>query len=144
MAWFVIPSLPSPLLRSPLLPPLFLPPPPLQTLPLPPPRPLIGATDASLAGLRLLCVDNDPEILAGMQALLGRWQVDAHCATTVDGALALAGTAPEVLLVDYDLHDRLDGLDTLDALRAACGPVPGNYAPRRCISDATRLHCRGR
>ena len=29
-----------------------------------------------------------------------------------------------MLLVDY-LHDRLDGLDTLDALRAACGPVPG-------------------
>lgn len=96
-----------------------------RALPLPPPRPLIGATDASLAGLRLLCVDNDPEILAGMQALLGRWQVDAHCATTVDGALALAGTNPEVLLVDYHLHDRLDGLDTLDALRAACGPVPG-------------------
>ncbi len=96
-----------------------------RALPLPPPRPLIGATDASLAGLRLLCVDNDPEILAGMQALLCRWQVDAHCATTVDGALALAGTNPEVLLVDYHLHDRLDGLDTLDALRAACGPVPG-------------------
>ena len=96
-----------------------------RALPLPPARPRIGATDASLAGLRLLCVDNDPEILAGMQALLGRWQVDAHCATTVDGALALAGTTPEVLLVDYHLHDRLDGLDTLDALRAACGPVPG-------------------
>ena len=96
-----------------------------RALPLPPARPRIGATDASLAGLRLLCVDNDPEILAGMQALLGRWQVDAHCATTVDGALALADTTPEVLLVDYHLHDRLDGLDTLDALRAACGPVPG-------------------
>ncbi len=96
-----------------------------RALPLPPPRPRLATTDASLAGLRVLCVDNDPEILAGMQALLGRWQVEAQCASTVDEALALADTAPEVLLVDYHLHDRLDGLDTLDALRAACGPIPG-------------------
>jgi CheY-like chemotaxis protein len=77
------------------------------------------------AGLRVLCVDNDPEILAGMRALLGRWGVEVSCASTVDDALQLAGDGPEVLLVDYHLHDRLDGLDTLDALRAACGDVPG-------------------
>jgi len=30
------------------------------------------------------------------------------------------------MLVDYHLHDRLDGLDTLDALRAAAaGHLPG-------------------
>jgi CheY-like chemotaxis protein len=29
------------------------------------------------------------------------------------------------MLVDYHLHDRLDGLDTLDALRAAGGRIPG-------------------
>jgi signal transduction histidine kinase len=82
--------------------------------------------DAALQGLRVLCVDNDPEILDGMRALLGRWGVDAACATTVDAALALATRSrPDVLLVDYHLHDRLDGLDALDALRAACGDVPG-------------------
>ena len=48
-------------------------------------------------------------------------------ATTVDEALAkVAGQPPDVLLVDYHLHDRLDGLDTLDALRAAAGrEIPG-------------------
>ena len=48
-------------------------------------------------------------------------------ASTVDAALALAAAeSPQVLLVDYHLHDRLDGLDALDALRAACGDdVPG-------------------
>ena len=39
-------------------------------------------------------------------------------ATTVDDALAKMSQRPDVLLVDYHLHDRLDGLDTLDALRA--------------------------
>ena len=81
--------------------------------------------DSSLAGLRVLCVDNDPDILAGMVSLLGRWQVEALCANTVDDALALAAEGPDVLLVDYHLHDRLDGLDTLDAIRAIAPGVPG-------------------
>ena len=73
----------------------------------------------------MLCLDNDPEILEGMQALLGRWGVQPSCASTVDAALALATQVPQVLLVDYHLHDRLDGLDALDALRSVCGAVPG-------------------
>ena len=62
---------------------------------------------------------------APRRAPLERWNVRVHCADTADAALALATSQPEVLLVDYHLHDRLDGLDTLDALRAACGNVPG-------------------
>ena len=80
----------------------------------------------SLAGLRVLCVDNDQEILDGMRLLLGRWQATAITAGTVDEALArMADSAPQAMLVDYHLHDRLDGLDTLDALREAGGPIPG-------------------
>ncbi|MCD9032407.1 hybrid sensor histidine kinase/response regulator [Luteimonas sp. Y-2-2-4F] len=79
----------------------------------------------SLAGLRVLCVDNDPDILAGMVALLQRWQIEVLCATTVDEALARIGDAPDVLVVDYHLHDRLDGLDTLDALRRRAPGTPG-------------------
>ena len=91
----------------------------------PPQRMAMDSHDASLHGLRVLCVDNDPEILAGMRALLGRWGVEVACASTVDDALLLSSHKPEVLLVDYHLHDRLDGLDTLDALRVECGDVPG-------------------
>ncbi|RZL06124.1 MAG: response regulator, partial [Rubrivivax sp.] len=92
--------------------------------PQPPPRAVAG--DDALHGLRVLCVDNDPEILDGMRALLGRWGVAVACAATVDAALAAVSHAPQVLLVDYHLHDRLEGLDMLDALRAACGSdVPG-------------------
>jgi DNA-binding response OmpR family regulator len=60
-----------------------------------------------------------------MRALLGRWGVEVSWASTVDDALLLTSDQPEVLLVDYHLHDRLDGLDTLDALRAACGNLSG-------------------
>ncbi|WP_024888909.1 hybrid sensor histidine kinase/response regulator [Luteimonas huabeiensis] len=79
----------------------------------------------SLTGLRVLCVDNDPDILAGMIALLQRWQAEVLCATTVDAALEAMHGRPDVLVVDYHLHDRLDGLDTLDALRAQAPGTPG-------------------
>ena len=82
-------------------------------------RPSVDAD--ALAGLRVLCVDNDPEILDGMRALLGRWGAIALTAATVDEALAhidMAGDAtPDVALVDYHLHDRLDGLGIVAELR---------------------------
>ncbi|HET6396679.1 MAG TPA: PAS domain-containing hybrid sensor histidine kinase/response regulator, partial [Pseudoxanthomonas sp.] len=96
-------------------------------LPAAAPRPAATLpASGSLAGLRVLCLDNDREILDGMRALLSRWEATAITASTVDEALArMADGAPQAMLVDYHLHDRLDGLDALDALRRAGGPVPG-------------------
>lgn len=88
-------------------------------------KPALATAPDSLAGRRVLCVDNDREILDGMQALLGRWQIEVDTAETVDSALQIVSAKPpDVLLVDFHLHDRLDGLDTLDALRAACRVMP--------------------
>ena len=100
----------------------------VDSLPAPASRPaaVLAASD-SLAGLRVLCVDNDQEILDGMRLLLGRWHAVVITANTVDDALArVADSAPQAMLVDYHLHDRLDGLDTLDVLRNAAGSsLPG-------------------
>ena len=90
--------------------------------------PASGSVSAgeSLAGLRVLCVDNDREILDGMRMLLARWQVTVIAAATVDAALDCLAEAPDVMLVDYHLHDRLDGLQTLDLLRQhSTQPLPG-------------------
>ncbi|KAB8193361.1 response regulator [Lysobacter maris] len=84
----------------------------------------LSITDTdTLAGLRVLCVDNDREILDGMRTLLQRWGAVVLTATDTDGALAAAGAGPppDVALVDYHLHDRLDGLGVIDALRARLG-----------------------
>jgi len=83
-------------------------------------------SDDHLAGLRVLCVDNDKEILDGMNALLSRWHVHVITANTVDSALQQLAQQPEVVLVDYHLHDRLDGLATLLSLNRAAGRrLPG-------------------
>ena len=77
------------------------------------------ALDAPLAGLAVLAIDNEPAILDGMRALLGRW----GCRVTPAGSLAEALGAvreapPAVILADYHL-DEGDGLAAVAALRAA-------------------------
>jgi Na+/proline symporter/signal transduction histidine kinase len=76
------------------------------------------ATPASpVAGLRVLCVDNEPEILEALGLLLARWGVTP--VTAVDAAAALAAGGPfDAALVDLHLGDGPDGLAVVEALRA--------------------------
>jgi len=98
----------------------------------------------SLAGLRVLCIDNDREILDGMRALLDRWQVTVFAAATVDEALALLAEQPDVALVDYHLHDRLDGLGVIEALRVQSGRLLPAALLTGDGSDALKLAARER
>src|SRR3546814_6383508 len=96
-----------------------------------------------LAGLRVLCVDNDREILDGMQALLTRWRVQVESAETIDDALERAAAQQsQVFLVDYHLHDRTDGLAALDALRAVCGDASSGALLTADGSDALKQRAR--
>ena len=72
-----------------------------------------------LEGARILCVDNQPEILNGMAALLGRWGSVALMAATLDEALELLDgqSPPDAMLVDYHLDHGENGLDLMHALR---------------------------
>ena len=104
----------------------------------------VDTSTDSLVGLRVLCIDNDREILDGMRALLGRWGVVALTAATVDDALALLAEHPDVALVDYHLHDRLDGLGVIDALRAQRGRALPAALLTGDGSDALKLAARDR
>jgi signal transduction histidine kinase len=96
---------------------------PIADTPAPATPPRAPLPTGDLGGLKVLCLDNDREILDGLQALLGRWGVDVRVAETVAEALAVAqADRPDVLVADYHLHDELDGLGALQALRAVCGP----------------------
>lgn len=84
-----------------------------------------GSSTQPLKGLRVLCLDNDPDIIAGMEELLSRWGVQSIMATTVDQALAHMAQQPHVLLADYHLHDRLNGLEALELLSQHAPGIPG-------------------
>jgi CheY-like chemotaxis protein len=79
----------------------------------------VPASPASLVGGTVLCVDNEEEILDGMQVLLERWGVRVLRARTADEARrAFAKHAPDVVLADYRLDDdSCDGLELLQSLR---------------------------
>jgi len=71
-----------------------------------------------LAGMPVLCIDNDPKILDGMATLLTGWGCRVLKADGLAAALAetAGGPAPAGILIDY----HLDGGNGLDALRALC------------------------
>jgi Na+/proline symporter/CheY-like chemotaxis protein len=69
-----------------------------------------------LAGLRVLCVDNEPAILDALSALLTRWGARPTLAATVDQARA-AGGGFDAAVVDLHLGEGPDGFAVIDRLR---------------------------
>ncbi|WP_448204023.1 NahK/ErcS family hybrid sensor histidine kinase/response regulator [Azospirillum sp. sgz302134] len=76
-----------------------------------------------LAGTRVLVIDNEPAVLAGMRALLEGWGCAVATAANGDEALAaVAAVAPDVLFADYHLDNGVIGLTEIARVRARCGP----------------------
>ncbi|QIR14320.1 hybrid sensor histidine kinase/response regulator [Shewanella aestuarii] len=82
-----------------------------------------------LAGVKVLCIDNEEAILAGLESLLSRWQCEVICAKDLADArikLGLKGVAPDIVLADYHLDDDQNGVDAMDGIRARYGQhLPG-------------------
>ncbi|MDH3400799.1 MAG: PAS-domain containing protein [Chromatiales bacterium] len=82
-----------------------------------------------LGGARVICVDNEQEILDGMQALLERWGCVVTIARSSEHLLKILpeGMIPDVMLVDYRL-DNENGLDVVRKLNEHLGvSVPGAF-----------------
>ncbi len=84
-----------------------------------------------LAGAVVLCIDDSPDILDGMAALLGGWHCDVRVASSgADWRDALHGDTPDLILADYHLDDDRDGLELIAEI---CGDV-GRIIPAIVIS----------
>jgi CheY-like chemotaxis protein len=78
---------------------------------------------ASLAGLRILCVDNERAVLDAMEGLLTGWGCDVRSARSlreIDRDGLLVGWLPDLVLMDYHL-DQTSGLDAVEWLRHNLG-----------------------
>jgi Na+/proline symporter/signal transduction histidine kinase len=76
-----------------------------------------------LSGINVLCVDNEPTILDGMETLLGGWGCRVFKAVnlqTAIGSMMQANVLPDGLLVDYHL-DEGNGIGVIGELRRRFG-----------------------
>lgn len=91
-----------------------------------------------LRGVRLLVIDDDEAVLAGMAQLLSHWGCAVDTASSIERALVLAqDIAPDVVISDYRLRGQRTGAQAIHELRDLLGqPVPaliitGDTAPER-------------
>jgi CheY-like chemotaxis protein len=71
----------------------------------------------------VLCIENEPKVLAGMEALLTGWGCQVLTAPDLKDALSAiwrSGLRPDALLVDYHL-DEGNGIDAVATLRKHFG-----------------------
>ncbi|MDP9813306.1 Na+/proline symporter/signal transduction histidine kinase [Rhizobium tibeticum] len=61
----------------------------------------------SLKGLRILCIDNEPHILEGMQLLISGWGCEVRCLDSLGAVRAIDArqVPPDVIIADYHLGD---------------------------------------
>ena len=87
-----------------------------------------GKRASSLAGIKVLCIDNEPNILNGMEALLSGWSCDVRTATHEDEFIqAVNGNEfePDIILADYHLGETHTGVMALKKLQPRWSkPVP--------------------
>src|SRR5690606_3128742 len=76
-----------------------------------------------MAGLKVLCVDNERAIIEAMEGLLGHWGCEVRSALSlkqIDKEHLLEGWYPDLVLMDYHL-DQTSGLDAIEWLRHNLG-----------------------
>jgi Na+/proline symporter/signal transduction histidine kinase len=81
-----------------------------------------------LSGVRVLCIDNEPDILEGMRLLLSGWGctvISAGSVDELDGMFSAHPEPPDVIIADYHLGDG-SGIGAILRLRALYHqPIPG-------------------
>jgi signal transduction histidine kinase len=109
-------------------------------------QPPLRVDPGQLAGMTVLCIDNDPQILDGMDALLSGWGcqvVKAPDLKTASAMMDRIDTPLSGLLVDYHL-DNANGIDAIVALRGRFGSdlpailITADRTPR--VREEARRH----
>jgi signal transduction histidine kinase/CheY-like chemotaxis protein len=106
-----------------------------------------GGAGTLLAGLKVLVVDDEPDVRAALDGLLRRWGCGVATAASGAEALASGRESPDLVLCDLRLGGDESGLDVLDRLKARWGAglhgivVTAEVSPER-IAEARARGCR--
>tara|TARA_Y100001960_G_C14482203_1_gene732387 strand:- start:99 stop:869 length:771 start_codon:yes stop_codon:yes gene_type:complete len=79
--------------------------------------------NSEIAQLKILCVDNERDILVGMENLIGRWGCDVRTAGDLVESLKCLEDSwqPDVIFSDYRLDNGRTGLEVLQQCRLRLG-----------------------
>lgn len=90
---------------------------------LPTPMVTSAVRDSQLEGIRILCIDNEEDILTAMHSLLSRWGCEVRCAQSQAQAeeIIAGGFLPRLVLSDYHLDDGKTGLEALHRIQLRYG-----------------------
>lgn len=84
------------------------------------PAPVAGIRRNEIKGALVVFIDDEASILEGMEVLLNDWGCQPVIAATGVGALAglaEAGRPPDIIVSDYRLRDRENGIDVIMQIR---------------------------
>ncbi|USD40961.1 hybrid sensor histidine kinase/response regulator [Vibrio sp. SCSIO 43135] len=78
---------------------------------------------SDLSHIKVLCVDNEPEILVGMETLLARWGCEVKLAEDLVQSMKALDEqwVPDVIFSDYRLNNGRTGLEVLQQCRLRLG-----------------------
>ncbi len=111
---------------------------PLATAPLPAAQAELVQNKTQLLNARVLVIDDDDAVRAGMKHLLHDWGCICDTAESIEEALLHARAhAPDVMVSDYRLREQRTGVAAISALRELLGAdlpallITGDTAPER-------------
>ncbi|TDF35044.1 response regulator [Alteromonadaceae bacterium M269] len=86
---------------------------------------------------RVLCVDDDLQNLDAMKTLLTKWQLKVECAANCQQAITIANEfKPELILMDFQLNQQLNGLELINEIRKQVGTfIPASLVTAEKDSD---------
>jgi signal transduction histidine kinase len=80
-----------------------------------------GNASTEFGTCEVLVIDNDPQVLEGMQSLLHSWNCSVLRAGSTAEAMNEAVRAPDIVIADYHLDGGAYGTDAIAAVRARFG-----------------------
>ena len=94
-------------------------------------------------GLKVLCVDDEPDIIKGMTSLLTRWGCRVETAQNDQEAVqSLKAMIPDLLMVDYQIGGQVNGIDLIERIREKLGYQAGAVLITANQQDGLRQQCR--
>lgn len=94
-------------------------------------------------GLRVLCIDDEPDIINGMISLLTRWGCQVYSAQSyLEAMKIIESESLDLLMVDYQIGEKITGIELIGHIRTKLGYEIGAVLITANQQNDLRQQCR--